>query len=274
MTPQEQSFLNTLRSNLDKSVLSKEDFITAFKEVIALITKIEGQLISKVNGKISDTSSETEKMRQMMSEMRSQFEQAIRDTKKSNDSTFAGIKQRSIESMQEMFRKMDVQGQMDSMMKECDVKMAQIPTMDSILKAIPEDPEETAEEIANKLETLQGDERLTISAIKDLQEKLDELKQQFGKGTQIFGGGLSRGVADGLYAPIGSTGAGTSIYNEVVAGDVQTFTLLHTPTTDTLRVYARGQRILPTSGFTLTGAIISTIDTFTTGDLYADYQYV
>lgn len=66
---------------------------------------------------------------------------------------------------------------------------------------------------------------------------------------------------------------GIPVYNEVVAGNTNTFTLAHTPTTGTLRVYARGQRILPTSGFTLTGAIISTVDTLTTGDLYADYDF-
>jgi hypothetical protein len=75
------------------------------------------------------------------------------------------------------------------------------------------------------------------------------------------------------WIPFTPTGANTGVYNEVVSGTGTTFTLAHTPVSGTLRVYVRGQRILPTSGYTLTGAIITTVDTLATGDVTADYEY-
>lgn len=51
-----------------------------------------------------------------------------------------------------------------------------------------------AEDIRNKLELLDGDERLKIEAIKDLREELDRLKKLIGGGqTQVVGGGGVRG---------------------------------------------------------------------------------
>lgn len=80
---------------------------------------------------------------------------------------------------------------------------------------------------------------------------------------------------DGVrWIPFTPSGANTGVYNEVVSGSSTTFTLAHTPVTGTLRVYVRGQRILPTTGYTLTGAIITTVDTLAAGDVNADYEYV
>ena len=150
--------------------VSKTEFIDSFKAIIKLTTEIEKKLIAKIDSKISDTSSETEKMRGMMTEMRSQFHQAVKDATSANDTTFAKLKARSMESIQAMFSKMDVQSKLDSIMKECEDKMSAMPTTEDIKAMIPEQKDETAEDIATKLETLQGDARLDAKAIKNLPE--------------------------------------------------------------------------------------------------------
>ena len=86
---------------------------------------------------------------------------------------------------------------------------------------------------------------------------------QFLKMGGFRGGGSTSGAATTV----------NSVYNEVVAGNTNTFTLAHTPTAGTLRVYGLGQRLLPTSEYTLAGAVITTIAAWTTGQIYADYNY-
>lgn len=73
------------------------------------------------------------------------------------------------------------------------------------------------------------------------------------------------------YTPSGT--GGTSVYNEVVAGSGTTFTLAHIPTAGTLRLYARGQRLLPTTEYSLASATITTVLQWGAGDIYADYVY-
>jgi hypothetical protein len=56
---------------------------------------------------------------------------------------------------------------------------------------------DTAEDIRNKLESLEGNERIDKSAIKGLDDELSRVSTRFNAG-----GGLARGVADRLYTPI------------------------------------------------------------------------
>lgn len=67
----------------------------------------------------------------------------------------------------------------------------------------------------------------------------------------------------------------TFIYNEIVSGSTNTFTLSHTPVTGFYAVYANGQRLTPGAGndFTISGAIITTTNSFAAGAILADYQY-
>lgn len=267
--------LSTLKTLSEKS-LNKEEVMKVITALVKVIKDTKAQNIAdfKLIHEAIKTLTDRMKSENMseMSGMSETFNKIVDETRKANDSTFAGIKLRAMTAMQEMFSRLDVKGVMSEMQKEHEAMMKSVPTKEEFIALIPEQKEITADEICNKLEAQPEEQKLLIVAIKGLRAELDELKKT--KGTQIFGGGLSRGVADGLYAPISTISAGIVVYNEVVNGDVQTFTLLHTPVAGTLRVYARGQRILPTTDFTLTGAIITTTDTFTIGDLYADYTYV
>ena len=83
-------------------------------------------------------------------------------------------------------------------------------------------------------------------------------------------------------SPSGGTGAVTVnatggstlsfIDNEIVSGSGTSYTLANTPVIGTVHLYARGQRLTPSVDFTISGASISTTDTWSAGDLLADYQ--
>jgi len=66
---------------------------------------------------------------------------------------------------------------------------------------------------------------------------------------------------------------GTAVDNEVVSGSGTSWTLAHTPLTDTLKLYANGQRLTPTVDYTLVGTTITTVTSWATGTLLADYSY-
>lgn len=74
-----------------------------------------------------------------------------------------------------------------------------------------------------------------------------------------------------------STGpaSGTFIYNEAVAGSGTSFTLAHSPLSGMYAIYGNGQRLVPGVGndFTITGTFITTVNSYSTGTLLADYQY-
>jgi hypothetical protein len=67
---------------------------------------------------------------------------------------------------------------------------------------------------------------------------------------------------------------GTAVYDEAVSGSGTSFTLAHTPVSGTLRLYGSGQRL--TGGavdYTLSVATITTINSYSAGQIRADYNY-
>lgn len=69
--------------------------------------------------------------------------------------------------------------------------------------------------------------------------------------------------------PAGSSA--TSTYGEVVSGSGTTFTLAATPTAGTVRVFANGQRLTITTDYSISGAIITTVSSWSAGAITADY---
>lgn len=67
--------------------------------------------------------------------------------------------------------------------------------------------------------------------------------------------------------------SGTSVYNEVVSGTGTSWTLAYTPITGTVRLFGEGQRLLPTTNYTISGATITTVDSWPTGAISADYNH-
>ena len=67
--------------------------------------------------------------------------------------------------------------------------------------------------------------------------------------------------------------SGQFVENEIVSGSATTFTLAHTPIVGSQAIYAQGQRLVPTTDYTISGAVITTVSSWVPGNLLADYQY-
>jgi gas vesicle protein len=69
------------------------------------------------------------------------------------------------------------------------------------------------------------------------------------------------------------TGGSTNFTDsEVVFGSGTSFTLAFTPILGSVHLYARGQRLTPVTDYSITGTAITTVRTWLTGDLLADYR--
>lgn len=64
------------------------------------------------------------------------------------------------------------------------------------------------------------------------------------------------------------------VFNELVSGSVSTFTLAHIPISPTLRLYADRMRLYPSTDYSInyTTGVITTVASYSAGDLLADYQ--
>ena len=115
-----------------------------------------------------------------MKDTKQELQQILKAAKESNETTFAGLKKRALESMNTLFTSIRVQSRLDEIVKECEVMMSK---MDSkmkeidvnqlitiLLAKIPPQKIDTAEEERDRLESLKGDDRLDKSAIKGFDE--------------------------------------------------------------------------------------------------------
>jgi hypothetical protein len=68
-------------------------------------------------------------------------------------------------------------------------------------------------------------------------------------------------------------GLGTQVLNEVVGGSGTAWTLAHTPNATGVALYANGQRLMLTVDYSIVGAAITTVLSWSAGTLIADYQY-
>lgn len=158
---------------------------------------------------------------------------------------------------------------------------------------------DTAPEIRDKLSTLLGNERLSINAIKGLEQLLNSVLQ--GQSMQKSRVGGYSGSANPFDVRAGSVvaknvrsitfigatmvdrngdvtvsisggGSANVIFGEVVSGNTNTFTLAHTPV-GTIALAANGQVLTLNTDYTISGAIITTLAPWAAGAVIADYQY-
>jgi hypothetical protein len=77
-----------------------------------------------------------------------------------------------------------------------------------------------------------------------------------------------------MFADIAAAVIGTPINNEVVSGSGTSFTLANTPVLGSLRLFGAGQRLTPGGvDYTISGANITTVNSYNAGDLLADYNH-
>lgn len=118
----------------------------------------------------------------------------------------------------------------------------------------PDSPDDVVHKV-NRADLLIG-----LEKIAGLEEILKRMQSRIQKAGYLSGSG-------------GSAGSATTVVGEVVAGSGTSFTLAHTPNAGTLAVYAIGQRLTLTTDYTRVGTAITTILSWSAGDLQADYQY-
>ena len=107
---------------------------------------------------------------------------------------------------------------------------------------------ETAEIVRDKLESLPDGEKLSIQAIQDLADILEELKKK--RGNITGGGGINVGALS-IHFIDDETPTGT------VNGSNKVFTTNLTPATGSLKVYRGGTRQRVTEDYTLSGRTIT-----------------
>ncbi len=83
---------------------------------------------------------------------------------------------------------------------------------------------------------------------------------------------LTADPATGALLVSSSGGSTNFVDNEVVSGSGTTFTLANTPVAGSEHVFANGQRLYPTTDYTIAGAVITTILTWSAGTILADYR--
>lgn len=125
--------------------------------------------------------------------------------------------------------------------------------------------EKTPQEIRDMLESLEGEARLRIEAIHNLEERLKELE---GRPIYRGGGGGFSVMAMEQHIIDDATPTGT------VNGVNTDFTIAHKPSPATsLKVYVNGQRFKLTEDYTLSGVTISFVTAPPTGSIITcDYR--
>jgi hypothetical protein len=85
---------------------------------------------------------------------------------------------------------------------------------------------------------------------------------------------LVLGITAKMISDIGTALLGTPVINEVVAGSGTTFTLANTPITGSVKLFGAGARLTPGGGndYTISGATITTVNSYSAGQLLADYN--
>lgn len=86
-----------------------------------------------------------------------------------------------------------------------------------------------------------------------------------------FSTGLTASYSNGRIT-ITSAGGNTFIDNEVVSGSGTSFTLANTPIAGTVHVFGLGQRLKLTTDYSISSTTITTVGTFNSGEIIADYQ--
>lgn len=181
MSPQAQKLKDIL--NLLSDSLTKKDFLDAFKAVTEYVKKVDTR-----------TASEVAQIKDMLTSTMERLKELHKEEVGSLESSMS-------KKMESDMNKMLLEH--EAMMAECDKKMAEMKDgedgMDAdeekivadVLAKLPPPKElapETPESVRDKLETLEGDERLDKKYIKGLQEEIDKLRKEIRSNTPISGG--------------------------------------------------------------------------------------
>lgn len=82
-------------------------------------------------------------------------------------------------------------------------------------------------------------------------------------------------VTHRLYVDVVGGGGGGNNFsiNEIATGSGTSFSTANSPISGTVAVYGLGQRLYPTTDFSISGSSITTINSWNAGEILVDYQY-
>lgn len=246
--------------------LSRDDFTKAFKALTGVVLRIEEQLVKKIEAKVNS--------------MRDG-----RDGKNGVDGQHG--KTPTTKDLLEIIKPLIP-----------DVEDGETPSDEQISELIDNRlailPHETAEDIRNKLELLEGKERLSVKAIDGILELLQTEVTKNNQGRNVGGHGALYTLSDvslaGIiagqsiqwdghkwiaYTPAGSSGTPVWAENLATQGLGTSFTLAHTPIAGSVRLFRGGAyQSIANGDYSITGATITLAFAIIANEaLVADYSY-
>jgi len=224
--------------------LSKEEFLEAFKKLTDHIFKVETKLIEKIEAK-------TQNERQNLEALRNQFNEVINQAKRDSDITLSGFRTRTVEAINKLFARNEVNKKLNERLRKADDKFKEI---DQKLLEVKDgrtgrdgvdgkdgkdaDEEKIIESVLSKLE----DVEFGIDDIKGLKKELEDLRNIR---TRVRGGGTSAiGIANA---------AKYFVKTEAPSGDIDGVNT----------EYAVTQPIFAVLSFSLNGEFIAQIPNYT-----------
>jgi len=265
-----QKQFERMQMAFNPNVMTQEEFFKAFEKVMVIFTAMK-----EANAK--QMSLMDEKQKETIAQLESTITKTVSDItemlKKENEQEISSTKKEMAKMMSDC---MDMMSQMEDKMNEVeDGKDADeqkiideltkiIPKKEDILNEVEKDLPKLGEPIRDSLELIEGEEnKLKIEAIGYLKQKLDKLEKLINSKISLGGGGGGLSVsALNLHL----------IDNEIVSGSGTTFTLANTPIPSSVKVYALGQRLKLTTDYSLVGRVITTVNSWGSGEITTDYR--
>jgi len=246
--------LKVLLSAMETDHLSKTDFTKYFEQVVNLVKKIEAKnlqemaefrtLVESVKNKLNtDNSTTSDKLnRQISAELESllrRFSAKSKEIDNKVDNKLASVRD-GLDADEEVI---------------VEKVLAQI--------KLPEYKEtilDTPEQLRDKLETLQGEKEIRITAIEELKKEIEELKKRPLAGRTPYGGSVVHKFMDDE-TPVGTVN-GTNADIRWAKAPIG------------LKVYVNGQKMTITEDYTQAGRVTTFLTAPPTGSIIrGDYRY-
>ena len=260
LTEKQQKDMAMMMDSLQVGKVSTSELVMLTKALLSLFNDIKRQLLENIkNTDIKlryDLNSALDEIKSLEKKMTASLGEASGRAEKmtlAEVSKLTTKMQKDMASMHDSMPTMPDLSAIETRMKT--MEAMEMPDEQEIVDKIEGDLPKLREPIRNALESFtEEDEKLKISSIGHLEERLDELKKQ----KSIFvgsrgGGGFSVGALN-FHLVDDETPTGT------VNGVNTIFTLANIPSpTSSLKVFVNGQRVRITEDFTLSGNTITFI---------------
>ena len=193
MTEEKRKTLKDFYTELN-STFTKQELSEAFRRITEYVKKIKPDLESVIDTRLeSDLSAHKKEL----DTLKADFNTAIKKVNDESLTSLSGLRKRVLDGIEQLFLRLKLQEKLESFLNECRGKFDILENdisikMDYLEKISPESVAEEAlskmrgvyseefvlspEELRESLETLEGDERLDVSAIKGIEQRLASIE--------------------------------------------------------------------------------------------------